>query len=165
MTALGGKFENNFTAAFSLRGMSHCGLYSLSGYAFSTFVLSKTALRHLEKRPKRFHSLLHRRVIVPFVDPNSAKAQVFENEQTIWDFQRLQAHRTNVTSVDSGARVFARRSALPPPTAFNPKRIGALPVEFFTSSRRFSPVGNTTSPLRLVIHRSILRGERHFTVL
>jgi hypothetical protein len=32
-------------------------------------------------------------VVVPFVDPDAAKPQVFENEKAGWNFQRLQAHR------------------------------------------------------------------------
>src|SRR5205807_1062024 len=51
-----------------------------------------------------------------------------------------------VTIVEPGARQLARRSALSPPTAFNPNRTGASFIAFFTSSRRFSPSTNTTSP-------------------
>src|SRR5438309_961595 len=41
-----------------------------------------------------------------------------------------------VTRVDPGARQFASRSALPPPTALSPNRIGAPLTAAVTSSRR-----------------------------
>ena len=43
---------------------------------------------------KRFHSLGRRRIVVPFVNPNAAEPKIFENEQAIRDFQRLQTHRS-----------------------------------------------------------------------
>src|SRR5205085_2066270 len=49
---------------------------------------------HIEEWAKRRHSLLHLRIVVPFVDPDSAKPQIFENEETGWDFQGLQTHRS-----------------------------------------------------------------------
>src|SRR5215469_10011498 len=41
-----------------------------------------------------FHSLSRGRIVVPFVNPNTTETEVFENKQAIWNFQRLQTHRS-----------------------------------------------------------------------
>src|SRR5213596_527281 len=60
---------------------------------FLDFCFQQTTLRHLEKWSKRLHALRWSDVVVPFVDPDAAKSQVFENEKPGRNFQRLQAHR------------------------------------------------------------------------
>src|SRR5262249_27474664 len=87
------EFKNDFTAAFALRGLCDRCLDFAKRISFFDFCLEQTAPRHVEKRSKRLHSLRGSCVIVPFVDPDAAKSQVFENEKTRWNFQRLQAHR------------------------------------------------------------------------
>src|SRR5204863_8032176 len=105
------------------------------------------------------------RIVVPFVNPNAPETEVFENEQAIRDFQRLQTHRSVSHSVDPGARQFARRSALSPPTAFNPRRIGGPPIASSTSRRICSLSTRTTSPPSA--RSSPINSERRttFTVL
>src|SRR5213592_4522341 len=87
------KLENDFATAFSLRSMRDCGLRFAQRISFLHFCFEQAALCHFEQWLKRFHAFLLRRVIVPFIDPDAPEPEVFENQQTIWNFQRLQTHR------------------------------------------------------------------------
>src|SRR5262245_37042344 len=86
------ELKNDFAAAFALCGICDCGFDFAKRISFFDFRFEQTAPSHFEKRSKRFHPLRRRGVVVPFVDPNTAKSQVFENEKASWNFQRLQAH-------------------------------------------------------------------------
>src|SRR5205809_7696074 len=66
------KLENDFATAFSLHSMRDCGLRFARRISFLLFCFEQAALRHSEQWFKRFHAFLLRRVIVPFVDPDSA---------------------------------------------------------------------------------------------
>src|SRR5215831_1425556 len=87
------KLENDFAAAFALRGMRNCGFDFAKRISFFNFCFEQTARGHIEKRSKRLHALRRSGVVVPFIDPDATKSQVFENEKASWNFQRLQAHR------------------------------------------------------------------------
>src|SRR5258705_3341718 len=92
-TAHSVKLKNDFSAAFTLRGMRDCGFDFAKWISFFDFRFEQTALNHIEKRSKRLHALRRSGVVVPFVDPDAAKSQVFENQKAGRNFQRLQAHR------------------------------------------------------------------------
>ena len=83
------KFKNDFAAAFALRGMRERGFDFAKGIRFFHFCFEQTAPGHLEKRLECLHSLRRSGVVVPFVDPDAAKSQVFENEKAGRNFQRL----------------------------------------------------------------------------
>src|SRR5437870_11411184 len=87
------KLENDFAAAFALRGVCDCSFDFAQRVSLFDFCLQETASRHLEKWSKRLHALRQSGIVVPFVDPDAAKPQVFENEKPSWNFQGLQAHR------------------------------------------------------------------------
>src|SRR5881396_294787 len=80
------KLENDFATAFSLRSMRDCGLRFAQRISFLHFCFEQAALCHFEQWLKGFHSLGRCGVVIPFVDPNTAKTQVFEDEQSVWDF-------------------------------------------------------------------------------
>jgi hypothetical protein len=87
------KLENNFTVALALRGMCDRRFDFAQWISFLDFRFEQPAPRHIEKRSKRLHALRRSGVVVPFVDPDAAKPQIFENEKAGRNFQRLQAHR------------------------------------------------------------------------
>src|SRR6266480_4611537 len=87
------KLKNDFATAFALRGMCDCGFDIVKWISFFDSCFEQTALGHVEKRSKRLHALRPSGVVVPFVDPDAAKVQVFENEKAGRNFQRLQTHR------------------------------------------------------------------------
>jgi len=77
---------------------------------------------------------------------------------------RLQAHRAVSNHRRSGARQFARRSALSPPTAFNPRRICApLVASFHLGAKIFSI--DEYHIAALGANSSILLTRTTFTVL
>src|SRR6266480_5914159 len=86
------KFKNDLAAAFALGGMCNCGFEFAQWISFFDFRFEQTTSGHIEKRSKRLHALRRSGVVVPFVDPDAAKSQVFENEKAGGNFQRLQAH-------------------------------------------------------------------------
>src|SRR5262249_46737028 len=86
------KLEDYFAAAFTLGGMRHRGFDFAKRISFFDLCFEKITPGHFEKRLKRFHPLRRRNIVVPFVDPDAAKSQVFENEKTGRNFQRLQTH-------------------------------------------------------------------------
>ena len=88
------KLENDLAATLAACRMSYGRLRFAQWISFLHFRLQQTAFRHLEQVLKRFHSLSRRCVVVPFVDPNTTEAEVFENKQTVGDFKRLQTHRS-----------------------------------------------------------------------
>src|ERR1043166_9796785 len=87
------KFKNDFAAAFALRGVFNRDFDIAKGVSFFNFLCQQTAPGHVAKWSKRFHALRRAGVVIPFVNPDAAKAQVFENEKPCRNFQRLQAHR------------------------------------------------------------------------
>src|SRR5215510_3324494 len=87
------KFKNDFAAAFALRGVFNGGFDFAKRISFFDFCFEQTSAGHIEKRSKCFHALRRSGLVVPFVDPDAAKSQVFENEKAGRNLQRLQAHR------------------------------------------------------------------------
>src|SRR5215470_6374696 len=88
------KLEDDFATTLPLSGVCNGGFEFTQWISFLDFRFQQTALRHFKNRSKRLHALRRSGVVVPFVDPDAAKAQVFENEKASWNFQWLQAHRS-----------------------------------------------------------------------
>ncbi len=108
------ELENDFAASFALGRVRHRRLRLINRVCLLDFRFQKAAPGHVEQRFKCFHSLRHRRVVVPFIDPDSAEPQVFENKQTGRDLERLQTHcpeRHQRTS--EGKTIGQTQSALP----------------------------------------------------
>src|SRR5437660_11420794 len=80
------ELENDFATAFPLRGMGYGRFRFDQRISSLDFCFKQAALCHFEQRPKGFHTFLLCRVIVPFIDPDAPEPEVFENEQTIWNF-------------------------------------------------------------------------------
>src|SRR5215471_1443963 len=87
------KLEDDFAAALSLRRTCDRSLNFAKRIGFFDFCFEQAAPGHFKEWLKRLHALRRRGVVVPFVDPDAAKSQVFENEKAGRNFQRLQAHR------------------------------------------------------------------------
>ena len=87
------KFKNDFAAAFALRGVCDRGFDVAKWISFFDFCFEQATSGHIEKRSKRLNTLRRSGVVVPSVDPDTAKSQVFENEKAGRNFERLQAHR------------------------------------------------------------------------
>src|SRR6266571_3023360 len=96
------KLKNNFAAAFSLRGVSYCRFCFADRISSFHFRFQQAALCHFKEWPKRFHAFGHGRVIVPLVNPNPTETKIFEYEQPVWNFQRLQTHRAKCDDRRSG---------------------------------------------------------------
>src|SRR2546422_8750361 len=88
------EFENDFATAFALRCVRNRRLRLRQWISFLDFRLKQSTLRHFKKPLESFYPLLRRSLVVPFVYPKAAEVEVLENEQTIWNPQRLQTHRT-----------------------------------------------------------------------
>src|ERR1700756_2618479 len=86
------KLENDLAAALTLRCMSDRRFRFAERISFLDRRFQQTALRHFEQWLEGFHSFLFSRVVVPFIDPDAAETQIFENEKAVRNFQRLQTH-------------------------------------------------------------------------
>src|SRR5262249_44503367 len=86
------EFKNDFAAAFAFRCMCDRGFDFAKWISFFDFRFEQTPPRHIEKRSKRLHPFRWGGVVVPFVDPNTSKSQILENQKASRNFQRLQAH-------------------------------------------------------------------------
>src|SRR5215475_3548356 len=87
------KLKNDFPAAFASRSVFNGGFDFAKWISFFDFRLEQTATGHIKERSKSFHAFGWSGIVVPFVDPDAAKSQVFENEKACRNFERLQAHR------------------------------------------------------------------------
>src|SRR5215471_13736963 len=87
------KLEDDFAAALTLRGTCDRSFDFAKRVSFFDFCFEQAPPGHFEKRLKSLHALRGRGVVVPFVDPDTAKTQVFENQKAGRNFERLQAHR------------------------------------------------------------------------
>ena len=87
------ELKNDLPTALALRGARNRGFDFAKWIRLFDSCFEQTAPSHVEKGSKGLHPLRWTCIIVPFVDPDAAKSQVFENEKTRWNFQRLQAHR------------------------------------------------------------------------
>src|SRR5262249_31587535 len=87
------KLEDDFAAALTLRGTCDRSFDFAKRIGFFDFCFEQAASGHFKEWLKRLHALRGRGVVVPFIDPDAAKSQVFENEKAGRNFQRLQAHR------------------------------------------------------------------------
>ena len=74
------EFKNDFAVAFALVGVCHCSLRVLQWISFVDFRLQQTAPGHFKQWLERFHAFGFRRVVVPFVDPDAAETEIFEDE-------------------------------------------------------------------------------------
>src|SRR5436309_14180810 len=86
------KLENDFAAALTFCRVCDCGFRVAERISFLDLSFQQTAFRHFEQRLEGFHTLLLCRVIVPFVYPDAAETQIFENEKAVRNFQWLQTH-------------------------------------------------------------------------
>src|SRR5262245_65695785 len=75
------KLEDDLAAALTLRGACDRGFDFAERVSFFDFCFEQTSPGHIEKWLKRFHALRGRGVVVPFVDPDTAKSQVFRSEE------------------------------------------------------------------------------------
>src|SRR5262249_44621604 len=87
------KLKNDFAVAFALRGVCNRGFDFTQWISLLDFRLQQTTPGHIENRSKCLHPLGWSGFVVPFIDPDAAKSEVFENEKPGRNFQRLQAHR------------------------------------------------------------------------
>src|SRR5690242_4567210 len=90
---LGGKLENNLATTLVSHRLSNSLFGLIDRIGSLDFGFQNPAFRNFKQGIKCRHSFGRRRFVIPMVDPDSAKPQIFENEQPGWNLQRLQTHR------------------------------------------------------------------------